>query len=93
MNKSMCEGGCKHSEIMVGVPYRIAIGCLMYVMFDARPDLTAAVRVLRLFAADPCRTHWQALKKNFRYIQGTRIHGIEFQAPSHNGLQIFSNVE
>lgn len=30
LTKSMCEGGCKHSETMTGVPYRSAVGCLMY---------------------------------------------------------------
>ncbi|GMF60389.1 unnamed protein product [Phytophthora fragariaefolia] len=76
--KAMCEGGCKHDETMVNVPYRNAVGCLMYLMVGTRPDLAAAVGVLSQFAADPCPTHWQALKRVFRYIQGTKTHGIEF---------------
>ena len=89
----MCEGGCKHSEIMVSVPYRDAVGCLIFLMVGTRPDLVAAVGVLSQFAAYPCLTHWQALKRDFRYIQGTRIYGIEFQAASHNGLQGFSDKD
>mgnify|MGYP001763361097 CR=1 FL=1 len=68
---------------MAGVPYRNAVGCLMYLMVGTRPDLAAAVGVLSQFAADPCPTHWQALKRVFRYIQGTRTHGIEFQTAIH----------
>ena len=65
----------------------------MYLMVDTRPDLAAAVGVLSQFAADPCPTHWQALKRIFRYIQGTRTHGIEFQTASHDGLQGFSDAD
>ena len=32
LTKSMCEGGYEHSKTMVGVPYRNAVGCLMYLM-------------------------------------------------------------
>uniref|UniRef100_H3GB73 Reverse transcriptase Ty1/copia-type domain-containing protein n=1 Tax=Phytophthora ramorum TaxID=164328 RepID=H3GB73_PHYRM len=87
LTKAMCEGGCKHDETMVNVPYRNAVGCLMYLMVGTRPDLAAAVGVLSQFAADPCPTHWQALKRVFRYIQGTKTHGIEFQASCHDGLK------
>jgi hypothetical protein len=51
----------------------------MYLMEGTRPDLAAAVGVLIQFAADPCPTHWQALKRVFRYIQSTKTYGIEFQ--------------
>lgn len=46
LTKLMCEGGCKHSETMVGVPYRNDAGCLMYLMVGTRSDLTAAVGAL-----------------------------------------------
>ncbi|KAG2758708.1 Retrovirus-related Pol polyprotein from transposon TNT 1-94 [Phytophthora cactorum] len=90
---TMCEGGCKHDETMANVPYRNAVGCLMYLMVGTRPDLAAAVGVLSQFAADPCPTHWQALKRVFRYIQGTKTHGIEFQGSCEDGLQGYSDAD
>ena len=78
---------------MVGVPYRNAVDCLMYLMVGTRLDLAAAVGVLSQFAADPCPTHWQALKRVFRYIQGTRTYGIEFQVESDLGLQGYSDAD
>ena len=86
LTRSMCEEGCKHEDTMANVPYRNAVGCLMYFMVGTRPDLAAAVGVLSQFAADPCPIHWQALKRVFRYVQGTRTHGIEFQATSKDKL-------
>ncbi|GMF82860.1 unnamed protein product [Phytophthora fragariaefolia] len=35
LTKAMCEGGCKHDETMVNVPYRNAVGCLMCCQEDA----------------------------------------------------------
>ncbi|KAG2758561.1 hypothetical protein Pcac1_g29317 [Phytophthora cactorum] len=93
LTKAMCEGGCKHDETMANVPYRNAVGCLMYLMVSTRPDLAAAVGVLSQFAADPCPTHWQALKRVFRYIQGTKTHGIEFQGSCEDGLQGYSDAD
>ena len=73
-----CEGGFKHTETMVGVPYQNAVGCSMYLMVGTRLDLAVTIGVLSQFAADLCPTHWESLKRVFRYIQGTRTHGIEF---------------
>ncbi|KAG6590647.1 Gag-Pol polyprotein [Phytophthora cinnamomi] len=53
LTKNMCEGGCKHEDTMKNVPYRSAVGALMYLMVATRPDLAAAVGVLSQFAADP----------------------------------------
>uniref|UniRef100_H3H9D6 Reverse transcriptase Ty1/copia-type domain-containing protein n=1 Tax=Phytophthora ramorum TaxID=164328 RepID=H3H9D6_PHYRM len=58
LTKNMCESGCQHEDTM---PYRSAVGALMYLMVATRPDLAAAVGVLSQFSADPCPTHWQAL--------------------------------
>ncbi|TYZ63974.1 hypothetical protein PybrP1_002805, partial [[Pythium] brassicae (nom. inval.)] len=43
LTKAMYDGGCKHDETMHGVPYRSAVGCLMYLMVATRPDLAASV--------------------------------------------------
>lgn len=91
--KAMCEGDCTHEETMANVPSRNAVGCLMYLMVSTRPDLAAAVGVLSQFASDPCQTHWQALKRVFRYINGTRTHGIEFLMSDDDSLQVYSNTD
>ncbi|OWY96232.1 Integrase, catalytic core protein [Phytophthora megakarya] len=93
LTKAMGEGGCKHDETMANVPYRNAVGCLMYLMVGTRPDLAAAVGVLSQFAADPCPMHWHALKRVFRYIQGTKPHSIEFQANCDRGLEGYSDAD
>uniref|UniRef100_A0AAV1UAD0 Uncharacterized protein n=1 Tax=Peronospora matthiolae TaxID=2874970 RepID=A0AAV1UAD0_9STRA len=93
LTKAMCEGGCKHEETMASFPYRNAVGCLMYLTVGTRPDLAAAVGVPSQFASEPCPTHWQALKRVFRYVNGTRTHGIEFQASEDDSLQGYSDAD
>uniref|UniRef100_A0AAV1UU28 Polyprotein n=1 Tax=Peronospora matthiolae TaxID=2874970 RepID=A0AAV1UU28_9STRA len=78
---------------MANVPFRNAVGCLMYLMVGTRPDLAAAVGVLSQFSADPCPTHWQALKRVLRYIQGTREYGIEYQATNNDKLHGYSDAD
>ena len=65
LTKVMCEGGCKYDETMKDVPYRSADGTLIHLTVGTRPDLAAAVGTLSQFAADPCPTRWQALKRIF----------------------------
>uniref|UniRef100_A0AAV1U9J1 Reverse transcriptase Ty1/copia-type domain-containing protein n=1 Tax=Peronospora matthiolae TaxID=2874970 RepID=A0AAV1U9J1_9STRA len=93
LTKAMCEGGCKHEETMASFPYRNAVGCLVYLMVGTRPDLAAAVGVLSQFASEPCPTHWQALKRIFRYVNGTRTNGIKFQASEDDSLQGYSDAD
>ena len=78
LTNSMCEGGCNHEDTMKNMPYRSAVGSIMYLMVATRPDLAAAVGVLSQFAADPCPTHWQALKRVMRYLQATSTQGLEY---------------
>ncbi|TMW61094.1 hypothetical protein Poli38472_014555 [Pythium oligandrum] len=93
LTKSMCEGGCKHDETMKDVPYRNAVGALMYLMVGTRPDLAASVGTLSQFAADPCPTHWQALKRVLRYLQATPMHGICFSGSSDGELIGYSDAD
>lgn len=93
LTKNMCEGGCNHEDSMKSVPYRNAVGCLMYLMVATRPDLAAAVGVLSQFASDPCPTHWQALKRVLRYLQATPTHGITFSVNSRSDLVGYSDAD
>ncbi|KAF1328880.1 Retrovirus-related gag-pol polyprotein, partial [Globisporangium splendens] len=93
LTKSICEGVCKHDETMKGVPYRSAVGALMYLMVGTRPDLAAAVGTLSQFAADPCPTHWQDLKCVLRYLQAAPTHGIRFSGSGDGELIGYSDAD
>jgi hypothetical protein len=54
------------------VPYREAIGSLMYVAIAMHPDISFAVSCLSQFLENPGEAHWQAVKQVFCYLAGTR---------------------
>jgi hypothetical protein len=78
-SEAMCPTSEQEREIMSGVPYRAAIGSLMYLMVSTRPDLAAAVGLLSRFLNNPGEQHWIGVKKVFKYLQGTRKVGLEYR--------------
>ena len=61
---------------MKSVPYAPVVGSLMYAMVATRPNISHAVGVISMH--NPGRSHWNAVKHVFRYLAGTKDHGILF---------------
>ena len=62
----------------LSVPYREAVGCLMYAMVLTRPDIAFAVSRVAKFTSAPRTSHWTAVKRIFRYLSGTLNMGISY---------------
>lgn len=78
---------------MKGVPYRSAVGAVLYFIIGTRPDLAVAVGTLSQFAADPCSTRWQALKRMLRYLQAIPAHGIRFSGFNNGEMIGYSDAD
>ena len=52
-------------------PYLAAIGALMYLATNTRPDIAFAVNLLARFSSEPTRRHWKGVKDILRYLRGT----------------------
>jgi Reverse transcriptase (RNA-dependent DNA polymerase) len=63
---------------MEGVPYKEAVGSLMYLMVATRPDIAAAVGAVSQFMQNPGPEHWAAVVRILRYLQGTQNVGLKF---------------
>jgi hypothetical protein len=57
---------------MAHIPYHEAVGFLMYAMLGTRPDIAYAVQTVSRFTKSPGPAHWEAVKKVFKYLKGTR---------------------
>ena len=57
---------------MRNVPYHEAVGSLMYASLGTRPDITYAVQSVSRFSKNPGVAHWDAVKRIFRYLKGTK---------------------
>ena len=64
---------------MANVPYREAVGCLLYLSITCRPDISFAVSQVAKFCQKPGRAHWNAVKKIIAYLSGTTQRGIVFE--------------
>lgn len=60
------------------VPYREAVGCLMYAMVLTCPDIAFAVNRVAKFTSQPHNSHWIVVKHIFRYLLGTINMGISY---------------
>lgn len=56
---------------MHGIPYKEAVGSLMYAMVATRADLAFAVSIVSQFMSKSGPLHWAAIKRILRYLKGT----------------------
>jgi len=61
------------------VPYKEAVGSLMYLMVCTRMDIAAAVGTFSRFMQDPGRAHWEGIKRVLRYLRGTSGKCLRFE--------------
>jgi hypothetical protein len=85
-SKKDCPTSPQEVARMHKVPYREAIGSLMYASVATRPDITSAVSFLSQFLENPGEAHWEAAKRVFRYLSGTRDLALTYGRDRHNLL-------
>ncbi|UYV66641.1 K02A2.6-like, partial [Cordylochernes scorpioides] len=78
-NMKLTRENINDTHDMHNVPYAEAIGCLMFLAVYTRPDIAFAVNKLSRFMAAPVLTHWNALKRIFKYLKGTLDSGILYK--------------
>jgi hypothetical protein len=73
MHKSPCSES--DSKRMIGVPYLEAIGYLLFMAAETRPDISVAVSILskHVQCRRPC--HWEGIKRFLRSLKGTMSKG------------------
>ncbi|KAE8962878.1 hypothetical protein PR003_g28787, partial [Phytophthora rubi] len=74
-------------------PFREAVGALMHLMTSTRPDIAFAVGYVSRFMEKPQVEHWIAVKRIFRYLQGTKSHGIRFSPDKNIDFQGYSDAD
>ena len=77
---------------LADVPYREAVGCLMYAMIGTRPDIAYAVSVASRYLENPEIKHWVLVKRIFRYLKGTSNLCLMYQK-GNLGLMGYSDAD
>jgi len=71
-----CPVTDEEKEDMSKVPYRSAIGALMYLATCTRPDISYAVSVCASYMHNPGRVHWESVKGILAYVNHTTDRGL-----------------
>ena len=87
---SLCvnrNGECK------SIPYREAVGSLMFLSIVSRPDIPYAVNYLSRFLNGYDNSHWEVVKRVFRYLKGTCDLGIMYTRDKVFDLMAYSDSD
>ncbi|CAN0847266.1 Retrovirus-related Pol polyprotein from transposon RE1, partial [Linum grandiflorum] len=71
--------------------YRSIVGGLQYLNFT-RPDISFAVNHVSQFLHQPTESHWCAVKRILRFLQGTIAVGLSFQPSATPTLHGYSDA-
>jgi hypothetical protein len=85
---SVAEEGADSVPVTDQVPFREAIGSLMYLATGTRPDIMFAVSYLSQALNQPTKREWDKVKRVFKYLKGTLERGILFNAKGNKGMLI-----
>ena len=92
LSKEQCPVSVKEIAAMKHVPYREAVGSLMWAAIGTRPDIAYSVGTLSKFLDNPGSTHWDAAKRVFRYLLGTKDWRLTYGI-GKKGLEGFSDAD
>ncbi|XP_076547399.1 uncharacterized protein LOC143305951 [Osmia lignaria lignaria] len=73
----LCPAELKETEHLV--PYREAVGSLMFLAIVTRPDIAYAVNAVSKYLNDHDESHWRAVKRIISYLVKTANMGIEYR--------------
>jgi hypothetical protein len=77
---------------MSKMPYHKAIGSLMYAAVATCPDIAFAVSYLSQFLENPGEAHWEAAKRVFCYLSGTKTTQLTYGGKRHD-LMGYTNAD
>jgi hypothetical protein len=93
LSRDQCPTTVEERAAMKAVPYREAVGALNWVAVGTRPDIAFAVSQLAQFMENPGRVHWEAVKRVFRYLKGTRDWKLVYGDDEKRGLEGFTDAD
>ncbi|XP_023247787.1 uncharacterized protein LOC111643806 [Copidosoma floridanum] len=82
---------CSTTVTRENVPYREAVGSLLYLANTIRPDISYSVNVLSRHQIGPTEDDWKMVKRVFRYLQHTRTLGLIYRG-CKDGLEAYSDA-
>lgn len=93
-HQNLSSDGLEETPIPTNVPYKEAVGSLLYLAVVSRPDIAFAVSEVSQYSVFPKKIHWNAVKRILKYIKGTLDYGILFKSRTKDfRLEAFSDAD
>ena len=74
----MCPTTEGEKLYMASIPYREAVGSLLWLGDGTRPDIAYAVNQVARYMDNPGPQHWEAILRIIQYLKGSLDKGIVF---------------
>lgn len=81
------------TEPQQDIPYREAVGALLFLVQGTRPDLAFAVSNVSRFNDKHDETHWAAVKRILRYLKGTTDYSIGYRRGSEDTVNGYADAD
>jgi hypothetical protein len=75
------------------IPYRAAVGFLLYLSSTTRPYIAYGVGQVSKFCENPQPAHWNAVKRIFAYLKGTLDFGIWLGGRKDEGAVVYTDAD
>ncbi|KMQ86075.1 gag-pol polyprotein [Lasius niger] len=96
LSRDMMPKNEEEEKEMKNVPYREAVGGLLYISQGTRPDVAYAVSTVSRYMQNLGRNHWTAVKRILRYLRGTLDYRLQFgkdQAKGHENITGYCDAD
>jgi hypothetical protein len=91
--KFQCPKNQYEIDQMKAVPYASAVGSLQYAQVCTRPDLAFITGVLGRYQDNPGMEHWKMVKKDLRYVQGTKCLILTYKRSDSLEIRGYSDAD
>jgi hypothetical protein len=93
LSAAMCPKTPDEFKSMKNVPYRQAVGSIMYLAVSTRPDIAKAVSSVSKYLENPGQKHWNSVKRILKYLKGTRALKLHLGGTSEIELKVWSDAD
>ncbi|XP_066907521.1 uncharacterized protein [Halyomorpha halys] len=83
----------KRAEEVEDSPLEKTVGSLLYLAMTTRPELSYAVSKVSEVLDCPKKSDWQAVKRNFKYLNATREYRLFYKSDTELKLDCYSDSE
>jgi hypothetical protein len=83
----------KEKSKMEHVPFREAVGSLMYLAVSTRPDIATAISIVSRYLENPGPEHWNAVKRIMQYLKGTEDLTLELGGTTNLELTAYADAD